>query len=89
MKVICPLGLDVQKFHECPNDYIIYRKEHAYLHSYPVCKTFRYKRVTNQDDCDEDEHEVKGPPAKVCWYLLVLSHLKHLFANKKEAKLMH
>jgi hypothetical protein len=29
-----------------------------------------------------------GTPAKVVWYLPVISHLKHLFANKKEAELM-
>jgi hypothetical protein len=26
-KVICPLGLEVQKIHACPNDYILYRGE--------------------------------------------------------------
>ena len=72
----------------CPNDCIIYRKEYVDLHSCPMCKTSRYKRVTNQDDCDEDEDEANGPPTKVCWYLPVLPRLKRLFANKKLAKLM-
>jgi hypothetical protein len=26
-KVICPLGLEVQKIHACPNNYILYRDE--------------------------------------------------------------
>jgi hypothetical protein len=26
-KLVCPLGLDVQKIHACPNDCILYRGE--------------------------------------------------------------
>ena len=37
-KVVCPLGLDVQKIHACPNDCILYRgDEYEKLDAYPVC----------------------------------------------------
>jgi hypothetical protein len=26
-KIVCPLGLEVQKIHACSNDYILYRGE--------------------------------------------------------------
>ena len=91
-KVICPLGLEVQKIHACPNDCILYRKEYANLHRCPSCKTSRYKRITNEENCHDDEDEgggvVKGLPAKVAWYLPIVPRLKRLFANKKEANLM-
>jgi hypothetical protein len=85
-KVVCPLGLEVQKFHACPKDCIIYLKEYAELQKCPVCNTSRYKGATNQDD--DDDEATKGAPAKVVWYLPVLPRLKRLFGNKKEAKLM-
>ena len=30
-KIICPLGLEVQKIHACPNDCILYRGENAVI----------------------------------------------------------
>ena len=36
-KVVCPLGLEVQKIHACPNDYILYRDEYKKLDACPVC----------------------------------------------------
>lgn len=52
-KVVCPLGLDIQKFHACSKNCINYRKEYEALHKCAVCNTSRYKGATNQDD-DED-----------------------------------
>jgi hypothetical protein len=41
---VCPLGLEVQKIHACPNDCILYRgPEHENLEACPVCKVLRYK----------------------------------------------
>ena len=42
-KVLCPLGLEVEKIHACRNNCILYRKEFANLHSCPVCGDSRYK----------------------------------------------
>jgi len=37
-KLVCPLGLDVQKIHACPNDCILYRgEEYENLDACPVC----------------------------------------------------
>ena len=42
-KVVCPLGLEVQKIHECPNDCILYHSEYDDLNACPVCSALRYK----------------------------------------------
>jgi hypothetical protein len=43
-KVLCPLGLEVQKIHACINDYILYRgEEYENLEACAVCTTLRYK----------------------------------------------
>ena len=40
----CPLGLEVQKIHACPNDCILYRgEEYEKLDACPVCDAKRYK----------------------------------------------
>jgi hypothetical protein len=43
-KIVCPLGLEVQKIHACPNDCILYRgEEYENLNACLVCSAFRYK----------------------------------------------
>ena len=42
-KVVCPLGLEVQKIHTCPNDCILYRGEYGTLDACPVCDAKWYK----------------------------------------------
>ena len=42
-KVVCPLGLEVQKIHACPNDCILYRDEYEDLNACPLCSALRYK----------------------------------------------
>ena len=43
-QVVCPLGLEIQKIHACPNDCILYRgEEYENLDACPVCKASRYK----------------------------------------------
>jgi hypothetical protein len=43
-KVVCPLGLEVQKIHACPNNYILYHgEEYENLNACPVCSALRYK----------------------------------------------
>jgi hypothetical protein len=42
-KLVCPLGLDVQKIHACPNNCILYRgKEYENLDACPVCTALWY-----------------------------------------------
>jgi hypothetical protein len=88
---VCPLGLEVQKIHACPNDCILYRgMEHENLEACPVCKALRYKIRK-----DDDPSALVGTPpkttkfpAKVMWYFPIIPHLKRLFRNKQHAKLM-
>ena len=37
-KLVCPLGLEVQKIHACPNDCILYRGEYENLDACPNFK---------------------------------------------------
>src|SRR6266511_1029648 len=86
-KVLCPLGLEVEKIHACRNDCILYWKEFANLHSCPVCGVSRYKGKIGPDGVEERVEVTKGTPAKVAWYLPIIPRLKRLFANPKEAKM--
>jgi hypothetical protein len=35
-KVVCPLGLEVQKIHACPNDCILYHSDYENLNECPM-----------------------------------------------------
>jgi hypothetical protein len=87
-KVLCPLGLEVQKIHACPNDCILYRGAYEDLNACPVCGALRYK-IRRDDPGDVDgERPRKRVPAKVMWYAPIIPWLKRLFRNKEHAKLM-
>jgi hypothetical protein len=88
-KIVCPLGLEVQKIHACPNDCILYRgEEYENLSACLLCSTFRYK-IRRDDPGDvEGERPRKRVPAKVMWYGPIIPRLKHLFRNKEHAKLL-
>ena len=76
-KILCPMGLEYIKIHACPNDCILYRKEYADLYQYPKCGVSRYKpKANNGDDNDYDHVSRKHPPAKVLWYLPIISRFK-------------
>ena len=93
-KVVCPLELEAQKIHDCPNDCIIYHgEEYKNLDSCPVCNACRYKIPRdNPGDIEgmrvEGMHVKKRVPAKVMWYFPLIPRLKCLFMNKTNAKLM-
>ena len=52
-KDVCPLGLEVQKIHACPNDCILYRGAYKDLNACPVCGALRYK-IRRDDPGDVD-----------------------------------
>ncbi|XP_031091096.1 uncharacterized protein LOC115996097 [Ipomoea triloba] len=81
-KLLCPLGMDIERIHACPNDCILYWKEYKDLHVCPKCGTSCYKRKNVDDVCEGK----KCPPAKVLWYLPVIPRFKRMFSNPKEAK---
>jgi hypothetical protein len=86
---ICPLGLEAQKIHACPNNCILYRgEEYENLDACPVFKAYRYK-ISLEDPGDvERVHTKKSVPAKVMWYFPIIPHLKRLFMDKTNAKLI-
>jgi hypothetical protein len=50
-RVVCPLGLEVEKIHDCPNDCILYRgKEYKKLEACTMCEAQRYK-ISRDDPC--------------------------------------
>ena len=59
-QMICPMGLEVEKIHACPNDCILYRGEkYKDLDACPVCEASRYKDDSAKNmTCDRN----KSPP---------------------------
>ncbi|KAK1605083.1 hypothetical protein QYE76_028756 [Lolium multiflorum] len=88
-KVVCPLGLEVQKIHACINDCILYRWEYENLNACPVCSALRYKiRRDDPGDVEGESTPRKRVPAKVMWYAPIIPRLKRLFQNKEHPKLL-
>ncbi len=81
-KDVCPLGLEVQKIHACPNDCILYRgEEYENLNACPVCGALRYN-IRRDDPGDvEGERPRKRVPAKVMWYAPIIPRVKRLFTT--------
>jgi hypothetical protein len=52
-KIVCPLGLEVDKIHACRNDCMLFHNEDAMLEECHICGTSRYKR--NDKNIDEDD----------------------------------
>jgi hypothetical protein len=84
-KVVCSLGLEVQKIHACPNDCILYHgDEYEKLDVCPVCGTKRYKIGKMILVMSTGSQPRKKISAKVMWYFPII-HLKRLFRNKIHA----
>jgi hypothetical protein len=84
-KIVCLLGMDVQRYHACPNDCIIYHgKAYENLTKCPECQASRFKRGREPIE-DGGKRVTSGTPAKVVWYLPVIPHLKRLFANRSRS----
>jgi hypothetical protein len=88
-KIVCPLGLEVQKIHACPNDYILYHgEEYKNLNACLVYSALRYKTRRDDPRDVEGERPKKRVPAKVMWYAPIISRLICLFRNKDHIKLL-
>ncbi|XP_071712844.1 uncharacterized protein [Rutidosis leptorrhynchoides] len=85
-KMMCSMGLEIQRIHAFPNDCMLYMDENENLHQCKVCGTSRYKRgKPTEYDTNVTEN---GPPAKVLWYFPIIPRLKRLFSNVKDAELL-
>ena len=78
----------MQKIYACPNDCILYRGEYENLDACPICSALRYKIRKDDPGNVEGERPRKRVPTKVMWYSPIIPHLKRLFRNKYNAKLM-
>ena len=89
-KIVCPLGLEIEKIHACPNDCILYRgKYYENLDTCPVCGASRYKIKRDDDPGDVEGSPIrKRTPTKVMWYFPIIPRLRRLFRNKDHAKMM-
>ncbi|XP_071686960.1 uncharacterized protein [Rutidosis leptorrhynchoides] len=85
-KMLCPMGLQVERIHACPNDCMLYRNEYKDLHKCVICGTSRYK--SKRETKISSDVKKNGPPAKVLWYLPIIPRLKRLFSNANDAKLL-
>jgi hypothetical protein len=86
---VCPLGLEAQKIHACPNDCILYRgEEYENVDACLICKACRYKIPRDYPGDVERCRTKKRVPTKVMWYSPIIPHLKRMFMNKTNAKLM-
>ena len=79
-KILCLKAMEYKKIHSYPNDCILYRNEDDNLR-----RCVRYKVKVSEKEYN-DEVTKEGLPAKVVWYLSIISRFKHLFANSDDAK---
>jgi hypothetical protein len=56
-KIICPLTLDIENFHACPNHCILYQKEHEFKDRCLRCNASRYKQNDNSEEVEDDSNK--------------------------------
>jgi hypothetical protein len=100
-KIICPLGIDVEKIHACKNNCVLFRGDYADRDKCSKCFYDRYKRKKdggddNNGDDENEPGEIRGkkkanigPPVRVAWCFCIIPRLRRWFATRKEAQLFH
>jgi hypothetical protein len=56
-KIICPLTLDIEKFHACLNHCIVYQKEHEFKDRCLRCNASWYKQNDNSEEVEDDSNK--------------------------------
>jgi hypothetical protein len=86
-KIICPLGIEVQKIYACKNSCVLFRGDYADLDKCPKFGYDRYKRKKDggYDNNADDENEPDkfrgkkkvngGAPVRVAWYFCITPRL--------------
>ncbi|KAG8364814.1 hypothetical protein BUALT_Bualt18G0037800 [Buddleja alternifolia] len=88
-KIIGALGLSSTKIDACPNDCMLYWKEHENDEVCHVCKTSRYvKDENNSMDEETSSKKFKKIPAKVLRYFPLKARLQRLFMSSKTSSFM-
>ncbi|CAK8543900.1 unnamed protein product [Lathyrus sativus] len=87
--MISDLGLDYKKIHACPNDCMLYWKEHENDNSCNICKASRWKEFP-QVESESSEHAKYDHkvPAKVLRHFPLIPRFQRLFMCSKTAKEM-
>jgi len=62
-KILCPVGMEYQKIHACPNDCILYKNQFAKMRQCPTCRVSQYK--VQHDELSDDATTKNCRPAKV------------------------
>ncbi|XP_074347312.1 uncharacterized protein LOC141686157 [Apium graveolens] len=87
--IIKDLGLDYQKNHACPNDFMIYWGENKDEKACKTCGISRWEVVEKKGITDNDpEKVIRKVPAKVMHYFPLKPRLQRLFMSKEYSKLM-
>ena len=81
-KILCPMGMEYQKIHACPNDCILHRNEFAEMRKCPTCGVSHYK--VKDDACSDNATTNNDRPAKVFLYLPIIPRFQRLFANEHD-----
>jgi hypothetical protein len=101
-KIICPLGIEVEKIYACKNNCVLFYGDYADLDKCPKCVYDWYKRKKDggHDNNTDDENKPgkirgkkkkanSGSPVRVAWYFCIIPRLRRWFATRKEAQLLH
>jgi hypothetical protein len=100
-KIICPLGIEVERILACKNICVLFHGDYADLDKCPNCGYDRYKRKNDGGDDNnvDDKNEPgefrgkkkkanRGAPVRVAWYFYIIPQLRRWFATRKEAQLL-
>ncbi|XP_071740836.1 uncharacterized protein [Rutidosis leptorrhynchoides] len=77
-KLMCPMGLKIQRIHACPNDCMLYKNEDKDLHQCKVCGTSSTKGKKACPVCEENTHSIW---LTNCKKLAFMGHRRELAEN--------
>jgi Zn ribbon nucleic-acid-binding protein len=93
-KIICHLGIKVEKIHACKNNCVLFRGDYVDLDKCPKCGYDQYKRKKDggDDNNADDENEPskirgkkkmskRGALVRVTWYFCIIPRLRKWFAT--------
>jgi hypothetical protein len=98
-KIICPLGIEIEKIHACMNSCVLFRGDYADLDKCPKCGYVGFKRKKDggDDNNADDENEPgeirgkkkanRGATVRVAWHFCIIPRLRRWFGTRKEAQL--
>ncbi|XP_057429566.1 uncharacterized protein LOC130722756 [Lotus japonicus] len=86
--MIKDLGLDYKKIDACPNDCMLYWKEHANDNFCCVCGDSRWKEVSQADCGSEQTKDDYKVPAKILRHFPLIPRLQRLFMCSTTAESM-